>query len=343
MFISGFNETSNSNLKMQKSKCNFKIKKISLAAFLAVFLALSFMSSVRAADARVAGTVASSIDQKAIERAGVTVTRADTGPSRFFPKSTSTGEQGGFHFDIPETEFGGNNTLRILLTVTAPNPLTATATATFTAQKTGANNVPIIKLNIAGNTNYTPQSSTPSRSGIISYTSPDLSPIFRGKTYQTLGDYLTDLVKVAMVLSVVAATLVVVYAGFGYLNSGGSPEATAHAKEMIAGAIFGIATVFMMSAFLVSLYGPEALAPPAQPPSCPTVTSGLEGIAKKEGCQAANRSVHEIRARPRPETCDREIVRVLGLPNNSYDPATQQSRFNSFNEGFIEQCAILRA
>lgn len=105
-------------------------------------------------------------------------------------------------------------------------------------------------------------------SGTISYTSPDLSPIFKNKKYETLGDYLTDLVKVAMVLSVVAATLVVVYAGFDYLNSGGSPEGTAHAKEMIAGALIGIATVFMMSVFLVSLYDKETLknlAPPSQP------------------------------------------------------------------------------
>ena len=251
------------------SKLKLIIKKISLSVFLAGFVALSFVSSVSAADVRVAGTVVSGIDSKAIQNAGVTITNAaDAGPSQFFPKSTLTGGQGGFSFDILESEFAGGNTLRVLLTARSPVPQTATANATFTVQKTGANNIPIIKLDIAGNTNYTPQpgGATNQSSGTIQYISPDLSPIFKGRTYETLGDYLADLVQVAMVLSVVGATLVVVYAGFGYLNSGGSPEATAKSKEMIAGALLGIATVFLMSAFLVSLYDKETLnnlAPPA--------------------------------------------------------------------------------
>lgn len=105
---------------------------------------------------------------------------------------------------------------------------------------------------------------TVATSGTIKYTSPDLSPLFKSREYETFGDYLTDLVKVAMVLSVVAATLVVVYAGFSYLTSGGSPEATAKGKEMIGGALIGLATVFLAAVFLVSLYSPEALAPPPE-------------------------------------------------------------------------------
>ncbi|MBI3495179.1 hypothetical protein HY065_00970 [Candidatus Berkelbacteria bacterium] len=95
---------------------------------------------------------------------------------------------------------------------------------------------------------------------IINYRSPDLSKFFGKNTcYQSLGGYIADLVRVAMVIAAVAATLMVVYAGFEYLNSGGSPEITAKAKEMIIGALLGLLTIFVMGAFLISLYSQETL------------------------------------------------------------------------------------
>ncbi|MBI3261364.1 hypothetical protein HYZ64_03285 [Candidatus Berkelbacteria bacterium] len=318
----------------------------------------------------------------------------------------------------------------------------------------------LLRLGTPGNSTSPTGEADVTTSGPIEYTSPDLSPIFK-KKYLTLGDYLTDLVKVAMVLSVVGATLVVVYAGFDYLNSGGSPEGTAHAKEMIAGALLGIATVFMMSAFLVSLYDKETLknlSPPATgqttdqkqllttklntkleqlkslaqtagvtltpaqeqkiksaigtsanagkpdavkkavrevadeiakqkpqfksiidqqigavqkeidkiftentvlssqnqlqdnqtkitritAPDCPTTTKGIEGIIRLEGCKAANQVVGELRLRPKKETCDKELFTNFALKANQYNPTDQQSSFNNFNDGFIEQCKKIR-
>lgn len=345
MFTSGSDEPSNAKVKMQKSKLPFNIQKILLATFLAILLALLIGSSVLAADVRVAGTVASSIDGKAIERANVTITVTPPRPSQFFPKSTSTVTYGRFSFDIPETEFGGNDTLRIILRVVAPPPETPIATVTVTVQKTGTNNVPIITLNIAGNTNHTPQPSGSASSGTISYTSPDLSPIFRGRPYQTLGDYLTDLVKVAMVLSVVAATLVVVYAGFGYLNSGGSPEATAHAKEMIAGALIGIATVFLMSAFLVSLYDKDTLrnlVPAAEPAPAPPSASGnptTADTARAQGAALAQRHRARIEGLIReniPE-CQR-IYNIIELQERNRGEIFQPS----MRPGFLAECENIR-
>lgn len=179
-------------------------------------------------------------------------------------------------------------------------------------------------------------------SGTISYTSPDLSLIFKDKKYQTLGDYLTDLVKVAMVLSVVGATLVVVYAGFGYLNSGGSPEGTAHSKEMIAGALIGIATVFMMSVFLVSLYDKETLknlSPPINSENSTNPLSTTQRTALVAHGKTDAQSTLE-------KALELGNITIEGLKN--YDcsklfrevsgDAKEQAIDKAFNQGILEGC-----
>lgn len=366
MFILGFKE-------MQKSK--FKITAWAAALTL---LAPSFAFAATTVSGNVYGN-----DGTTIKGASVVL---GIPPDTELPPATSQ-DQGKFTITVPDS-----------IAIPAAGVMSSLS-ASFNAVSAGPHSVTIkpnqdnpfpllLRLGVAGNSTSPSGPGGSLSSGIIKYTSPDLSPIFKSKQYETLGDYLTDLVKVAMVLSVIAATLVVVYAGFDYLNSGGSPEGTAHAKEMIAGALIGLATVFLMSVFLVSLYDKETLknlAPPPEgsepasqgstavgavekeidkifsentvpssqnqsqtkitrvtTPSCPTTTKGIEGIIRLEGCRAANRVASELRARPKKETCDKELFTNYALKQNQYDPATKQSSFDNFNTGFIKQCKKIR-
>lgn len=258
MFTSDSEESSNSKVKMQ-------ISKLKIAAW-ATALALLAPSFAFAATT-VVGTVYGS-DGTTIKGASVIL---GIPPDTELPPVVSQ-DQGKFTITIPDS-------------ITIPTTgVTASLSASFNAVSVGPHSITIkpnqdnpfpslLRLGVSGNSTSPSGPGGLLSSGTIKYTSPDLSPIFKGKQYETLGDYLTDLIKVAMVLSVVAATLVVVYAGFGYLNSGGSPEGTAHSKEMIAGALIGIATVFLMSVFLVSLYDKETLKNLA-PPTKQNNTSG---------------------------------------------------------------------
>lgn len=70
-------------------------------------------------------------------------------------------------------------------------------------------------------------------------------------TFSSIGDYLAALItNYGIPIAVMAAVIVIVYAGFVYIHSGGSPDATGTAKELITGAIVGLITLLLIGYFL---------------------------------------------------------------------------------------------
>lgn len=68
-----------------------------------------------------------------------------------------------------------------------------------------------------------------------------------------VGEYLAQVVKWSARLGVVAAVLVIVFAGNTMITSGGSPEGISSAKELIQGALIGLITIFLLGAILAWL------------------------------------------------------------------------------------------
>lgn len=69
--------------------------------------------------------------------------------------------------------------------------------------------------------------------------------------FSSIGDYLAALItNYGIPIAVMAAVIVIVYAGFVYIHSGGSSDATGNAKELITGAIVGLITLLLIGYFL---------------------------------------------------------------------------------------------
>lgn len=76
------------------------------------------------------------------------------------------------------------------------------------------------------------------------------------KDISSVGQFLGEILNWAGRFGVAAAVLMVVFAGFRIVTSGGSSEVVAQAKEIIAGAILGLAVIFLIGALLKLLINP---------------------------------------------------------------------------------------
>ncbi len=65
--------------------------------------------------------------------------------------------------------------------------------------------------------------------------------------------YFTALVNFAVVIAGLVAVLVVIYAGFTYAQSQGQADKVSHAKELIAGALTGLALLLLIRLILPTL------------------------------------------------------------------------------------------
>lgn len=73
------------------------------------------------------------------------------------------------------------------------------------------------------------------------------------KNAQTVGDYITALYPWVLGVCVSLATLIVIYAGYLYVTSQGNPESTKTAKELIIGALLGLALIILAGVILKNI------------------------------------------------------------------------------------------
>lgn len=90
--------------------------------------------------------------------------------------------------------------------------------------------------------------------------------------YSSFSEYFTALVNFSIVVAGLVAVLIIVYAGFTYVQSQGEAAKVSHAKELIAGALTGLALLLMTRLILptlnigrTSLFGTSALAQSPDP------------------------------------------------------------------------------
>lgn len=72
-------------------------------------------------------------------------------------------------------------------------------------------------------------------------------------TYPTFNAYFTALVSFAVTIASLIAVAVIVYAGFVYSQSQGQADKVSFAKELIAGALTGLALLLMIRLILPTL------------------------------------------------------------------------------------------
>jgi hypothetical protein len=74
-----------------------------------------------------------------------------------------------------------------------------------------------------------------------------------GVPYQDFNAYFTDLVSFLVRVAVGIAIIVVIYAGFLYSRSQGKTEVISQAKELVAGALTGLAILLLIRVILPTL------------------------------------------------------------------------------------------
>lgn len=72
--------------------------------------------------------------------------------------------------------------------------------------------------------------------------------------YNTFSEYFLDLVNRAMLLAVMVAILIIIWAAFKYVTSSGDETKAHEAKDMIIGAVVGLALLFL-TRLLVPILG----------------------------------------------------------------------------------------
>lgn len=78
-------------------------------------------------------------------------------------------------------------------------------------------------------------------------------PFSEHTKYATFNAYFTDLVNFAVIIAGLIAVLVIVYAGYIYTQSQGQADRVSYAKELIAGALTGLALLLMIRLILPTL------------------------------------------------------------------------------------------
>lgn len=70
-----------------------------------------------------------------------------------------------------------------------------------------------------------------------------------------VGEYITLLYRWGIPLCISLAVLVLIYAGYLYATSGGNPDSLKQAKDLIIGALVGLALVILAGVILRNVIG----------------------------------------------------------------------------------------
>ena len=76
-----------------------------------------------------------------------------------------------------------------------------------------------------------------------------------------VGDFISKLYPWAIGFGVGLASLVMIYAGYIYVTSQGNPDSTKTAKDLIVGALVGLALIILAGMILRSVVGIPEVAP----------------------------------------------------------------------------------
>lgn len=69
-------------------------------------------------------------------------------------------------------------------------------------------------------------------------------------------DYIGMIYNLAITLSIILATVMVIYGGYRYMTSSGNPETLAEAKDIITGAIIGL-VLLVLAALILRTISPD--------------------------------------------------------------------------------------
>ncbi len=89
----------------------------------------------------------------------------------------------------------------------------------------------------------------PVKNGQETYTGSKSNPIYQ--------QYMSDLYSFAIILGASLATLMIVYAGYKYMTSQGNQTALNDAKEVLTGALLGLAILLLIRVILNFLAMPD--------------------------------------------------------------------------------------
>lgn len=83
-------------------------------------------------------------------------------------------------------------------------------------------------------------------------------PINNGRTeYNSFSEYFIDLVNFAINIALALAVIVIIYGGFKYVTSGGDDTKAKDGKDIIVGAVVGLALLLLIKV-IVPLLGLES-------------------------------------------------------------------------------------
>ncbi len=118
----------------------------------------------------------------------------------------------------------------------------------------------------------------------------ECSPIKQGGGLPV--DFLACLLPSINALAVFAAVIVIAYAGFQYISSGGTPEQISQAKDLIIGALLGLVAIFLIGAFLDFMFTSELTIPSGPAPGL--TGSGTYAGRQTPGSPGANNSAKPV-------------------------------------------------
>lgn len=75
------------------------------------------------------------------------------------------------------------------------------------------------------------------------------------RTAGDVGKYVTLLYQFGIPFGIALGTLVIIYAGYLYATSGGNPDSLKQAKDLIIGALVGLALIILAGVILKNVIG----------------------------------------------------------------------------------------
>jgi len=74
------------------------------------------------------------------------------------------------------------------------------------------------------------------------------------KSYGSWQEYISDIYRLALYLGATLAFIMIIYAGFEYIGSGGDSTKIGRAKEYLVGALIGLAMLYLIN-YLATVLG----------------------------------------------------------------------------------------
>lgn len=212
-----------------------------LKIIISLLLSTLYFGSAAAAQTTVSGTVSGN-DGKTVKGAVVEV-----GIPPDITLSATTIEKGEFSITVPATISIPSSGQSVGISARFRGDSTGTLSATIGANQDN-------KFDTLLRLDRTPGNSDPPPGGAEGGSGGERTSVkTEFGTFSNVGEYLGAVIKWAARLGVVAAVLMIVFGGLRIVTSGGNTEVVGQAKEIIEGALLGLAVIFLIGVFLSAL------------------------------------------------------------------------------------------